>query len=88
MLGQDYRIKEIFESKRNMSVTAFTRQLLGIFPKMKLREARAIAMGTPRIKARSKYDPHYGEQAAKRNFRHAQNVTHGLYFFNNEIRFS
>ena len=25
MLGQDYRIKEIFESKRNMSVTAFTR---------------------------------------------------------------
>ena len=87
MLGQDYRIME-FLKPRLESHSKLTETLIRTFSKMKYKDAKATAMLIPRAKSRSRYFPHYGEQAAKRNFRHAQNVTHGLYFFNNEIRFS
>ena len=87
MLGQDYRIME-FLKPRLESHSKLTETLLRTFSKMKYKDAKATAMLIPRAKSRSKYEPHYGEQAAKRNFRHAQKVTHGLYFWDNEIRFN
>ena len=87
MLGQDYRIME-FLKPRLESHSKLTETLLRTFSKMKYKDAKATAMLTPRAKSRSKYEVHYSEQAAARNFQHAQNVTHGLYFWNNEIRFN
>jgi hypothetical protein len=79
LLGQDYRIME-FLKQRLESHSKFTEKLLRTFSKMKYKDAKATSALVPRQKSRSKYFPHYGENAAARNFKHAQNATHGLYF--------
>jgi hypothetical protein len=46
-------------------------------PKLGYAKAKSIAGFTKRIRI-SRYQPHYGNQAAARNKRHAEAGTHGL----------
>lgn len=63
------------------------RQLIAEKPKLTMKEARRIV--TAKFYHRiSRGKAHYGNQAAARNLRHAQNGTHGLCIRNNVVSFA
>lgn len=63
------------------------RRLIADKPSLTMKEARKIVTANP-MQRISRGKAHYGNQAAARNLRHAQNGTHGLCIRNGAINFA
>lgn len=63
--------------ERTESTSKYLKRLIDLFPSLDLNRLRNMAKSTKRKRV-SKYKPHYGRNAAKRNLKHIKEGTHGL----------